>query len=232
LADITSKFIGESEKLLNILFELAREEAPSIILIDEMDSLGRTRTGNESETERRIKTEFLKQMDKIRTIPEKVSVFATTNMPWELDIAALRRFERKILVPMPDFKARAKILELHSGIQHRLTQQDYLDLAKITDGYSGSDLSTLVNDGLMRPIKEIGVATHFRKVPKQHLIEIGEMTDTDNESDTPSVNEILESGEASKHKGYAWMPVIVDQNNPDYDPELAKQNDIKELDMV
>jgi vacuolar protein-sorting-associated protein 4 len=122
LADITSKFIGESEKLLNILFELAREEAPSIILIDEMDSLGRTRTGNESETERRIKTEFLKQMDKIRTIPEKVSVFATTNMPWELDIAALRRFERKILVPMPDFKARAKILELHSGIQHRLTQ--------------------------------------------------------------------------------------------------------------
>lgn len=121
LADITSKFIGESEKLLSILFELAREEAPSIILIDEMDSLGRTRTGNESETERRIKTEFLKQMDKIRTIPEKVSVFATTNMPWELDIAALRRFERKILVPMPDQKARAKILELHAGTQHMLT---------------------------------------------------------------------------------------------------------------
>jgi vacuolar protein-sorting-associated protein 4 len=60
LADITSKFIGESEKLLSLLFELAREESPSIILIDEMDSLGRTRTGNESETERRIKTEFLK----------------------------------------------------------------------------------------------------------------------------------------------------------------------------
>jgi len=193
LADITSKFIGESEKLLNILFELAREEAPSIILIDEMDSLGRTRTGNESETERRIKTEFLKQMDKIRTIPERVSVFATTNMPWELDIAALRRFERKILVPMPDFKARAKILELHSGIQHRLTNQDYLDIAKITEGYSGSDLSTLVNDGLMRPIKEIGNATHFCKVPKTYLIEKGEMTETEIESDdTPSMDEIIE----------------------------------------
>ena len=115
LADITSKFIGESEKLLNMLFELAREESPSIILIDEMDSLGRTRTGNESETERRIKTEFLKQMDKIRTIPERVSVFATTNMPWELDIAALRRFERKILVPMPNLEVREKIIELHAG---------------------------------------------------------------------------------------------------------------------
>ena len=118
LADITSKFIGESEKLLNLLFELAREEAPSIILIDEMDSLGRTRTGNESETERRIKTEFLKQMDKIRTIEERVSVFATTNMPWELDIAALRRFERKVLVPMPDEETRCKIIQLHAGTHH------------------------------------------------------------------------------------------------------------------
>jgi len=60
LADITSKFIGESEKLLRMLFNLARENSPSIIIIDEMDSIGRKRNGNESETERRIKTEFLK----------------------------------------------------------------------------------------------------------------------------------------------------------------------------
>jgi len=70
LADITSKFIGESEKLLAMLFELAKEHSPSIILIDEMDSLGRKRTGKESETERRIKTEFLKQMDNIKNIKE------------------------------------------------------------------------------------------------------------------------------------------------------------------
>jgi len=115
LADITSKFIGESEKLLCMLFDLAREEAPSIIIIDEMDSLGRTRTGSESETERRIKTEFLRQMDKIRSSEEKVSVFATTNMPWEMDVAALRRFERKILVPMPNQQERKEIIRLHAG---------------------------------------------------------------------------------------------------------------------
>ena len=85
-----------------MLFELAREYAPYIILIDEMDSLGRRRTGNESETERRIKTEFLRQMDQSTRIKERVSVFATTNMPWELDIAALRRFQRRVLVPMPN----------------------------------------------------------------------------------------------------------------------------------
>ena len=120
LADIMSKFIGESEKLLSMLFELARENSPSIILIEEMDSLGRKRTGNESETERRIKTEFLKQMDNIKNIKERVSVFATTNMPWELDIAALRRFERKVLVSIPNSEERAKILELHAGSHHSL----------------------------------------------------------------------------------------------------------------
>lgn len=154
-----------------MLFEIAREEAPSIILIDEMDSLGRTRTGSESETERRIKTEFLKQMDKIRTIDERVSVFATTNMPWEMDIAALRRFERKILVPMPNKETRQKIMQLHAGNQHTLTDKDWSYIAGQTEGYSGSDLSTLINDGLMRPIKEIQKATHFKKVLKTELLQ-------------------------------------------------------------
>jgi len=155
IADITSKYIGESEKLLQMLFDLAKEHSPSILLIDEMDSLGRKRTGKESETERRIKTEFLKQMDSIKNIPEQVSVFATTNMPWELDIAALRRFERKILVPMPDKDTRKKIMRLHAGTHHNLKEADFEYLATRTEGYSGSDLSTLVNDALMRPIKEL-----------------------------------------------------------------------------
>jgi vacuolar protein-sorting-associated protein 4 len=63
LADITSKFIGESEKLLRILFDIARENSPSVIILEEMDSIGRKRSGDESETERRIKTEFLRQLD-------------------------------------------------------------------------------------------------------------------------------------------------------------------------
>jgi vacuolar protein-sorting-associated protein 4 len=136
-----------------MLFELAKEHSPSIILIDEMDSLGRKRTSGENETERRIKTEFLKQMDNLKHIKERISVFATTNMPWELDIAALRRFERKILVPMPDKDDRCKIMKLHVGPHHTLTEKDFTYLAESTEGYSGSDLSILVNDALMRPIK-------------------------------------------------------------------------------
>lgn len=92
-------------------------------------------------------------MDYIKQIKEKVSVFATTNMPWELDVAALRRFERKILVPMPDSDVRAKIIEIHAGTQHTLTESEIHKLSVLTEGYTGSDLSTLVNDALMRPIK-------------------------------------------------------------------------------
>ena len=94
-------------------------------------------------------------MDMIKNVKERVSVFATTNMPWELDIAALRRFERKILVPMPDKETRKKVIKLHSGTHHTLTDDDIEYLADHTEGYSGSDLSTLVNDALMRPIKQL-----------------------------------------------------------------------------
>ena len=138
-----------------MLFELAREHAPSILIIDEMDTLGRKRTGKESETERRIKNEFLKQMDFIKRIPEKVSVFATTDMPWELDVASLRRFERKILVTMPTKEQRVQILKMHAGEHQILDKKDFEYIAENTEGYSGSDLSTLVNDALMRPIKQI-----------------------------------------------------------------------------
>jgi vacuolar protein-sorting-associated protein 4 len=102
-SDLVSKWMGESERLIKTLFKMAREKKPSIIFIDEVDSLCGSRSEGENDSSRRIKTEFLRQMDEIRRIKESVSVFATTNMPWELDIAALRRFERRVLVPMPNF---------------------------------------------------------------------------------------------------------------------------------
>lgn len=94
-------------------------------------------------------------MDLIKNGEDKVSVFGTTNMPWELDIAALKRFERRILVPMPDKESRKKVIKLHFGTHQTLEESEIDYLAEITEGYSGSDMSTLVNDALMRPIKEL-----------------------------------------------------------------------------
>eukprot|EP01017_Pseudomicrothorax_dubius_P032056 TRINITY_DN4157_c0_g1_i3.p2 TRINITY_DN4157_c0_g1~~TRINITY_DN4157_c0_g1_i3.p2 ORF type:complete len:179 (-),score=25.18 TRINITY_DN4157_c0_g1_i3:400-936(-) len=122
-------------RLLRALFELAREHAPSIVVFDEMDSIGRKRSGAESETERRIKTEFLRQMDGV-TADARVHVLATTNMPWELDVAALRRFERRVLLPIPDRRAREEIFKLHLNPTADLSAQELKQLAEMTDGYS------------------------------------------------------------------------------------------------
>jgi vacuolar protein-sorting-associated protein 4 len=159
--------MGESERLLRTLFEMAAEYSPSIIVLDEMDSLGRKRTGSESETERRIKTEFLRQMDSLQ-LPQHRGVYivGTTNMPWELDIAVLRRFERKVLVPMPDRNSRIEIFRMHTGSTtcHSLTEKDFEIMADLTDWYSGSDISIICNEAFMKPVRMLQYATFFKPV--------------------------------------------------------------------
>ena len=165
LADLTSKFIGESEKLLKLLFQTAENRSPSVIVFDEMDSLVRKRSGSESETERRVKTEFMRQMD---SLSSEVLVVGTTNMPWELDIAALRRFERKVLVPMPEENTRKLIFKQHAGESHVLSEEDFEMLARMTEGYSGSDISVVCNEALLKPVRMLHSATHFKPVPRPH----------------------------------------------------------------
>ncbi|PAA56458.1 hypothetical protein BOX15_Mlig006415g2 [Macrostomum lignano] len=100
-SDLVSKWLGESEKLVKSLFELARDNKPSIIFIDEIDSLCSSRSENESESARRIKTEFLVQMQGVGNNTDGVLVLAATNIPWVLDSAIRRRFEKRIYIPCP-----------------------------------------------------------------------------------------------------------------------------------
>ena len=94
-SDLVSKWQGESERLVKNLFELAREKKPSMIFIDEVDSLCGKRTEGENESSRRIKTEFLVQMDGCGNDQTGVLVMGATNTPWELDDAFRRRFRRE-----------------------------------------------------------------------------------------------------------------------------------------
>lgn len=84
--------------MIEILFDLAREHQPSLIVMEEVDSIGRKRSIKENDAERRLKIEFLKQLDLVSTQDEDVGFIGTTNLPWELDMAFLRRFERKIFM--------------------------------------------------------------------------------------------------------------------------------------
>ncbi|KAF8878426.1 P-loop containing nucleoside triphosphate hydrolase protein [Infundibulicybe gibba] len=146
-SDLVSKWQGDSERLVKQLFELARESKPAIIFIDEIDSLAGTRSEAESEGSRRIKTEFLVQMNGVGHDDTGVLVLGATNIPWQLDNAIKRRFEKRIHIPLPGPEARRHMFQLH------------------TDGYSGSDISIVVRDALMQPVRKVISATHFKRVP-------------------------------------------------------------------
>lgn len=164
-SDLVSKWLGESEKLVKNLFQLAREHKPSIIFIDEIDSLCGSRSENESEAARRIKTEFLVQMQGVGVDNEGILVLGATNIPWVLDSAIRRRFEKRIYIPLPEAHARTDMFKLHLGTTaHDLADADFRELGKQTNGYSGADISIIVRDALMQPVRKVQSATHFKKV--------------------------------------------------------------------
>jgi fidgetin-like protein 1 len=148
-SSLTSKYLGESEKLVRALFGLAKVLAPSIIFVDEIDSLLSQRSGSgEHEATRRIKTEFLIQWsdlqraaagrdpgDKERGDANRVLVLAATNLPWAIDEAARRRFVRRQYIPLPESETRAIHLKTLLGQQkHSLTDEDFARLVELTDG--------------------------------------------------------------------------------------------------
>lgn len=164
-SDLVSKFQGESERLVKNLFELARHNAPSIIFIDEIDSLVSARGDGENESGRRIKTEFLVQMQGVGNGNDGVLVLGATNTPWQLDPAIRRRFEKRVYIPLPDLKARETIFKIHIGdTPNNLKPRDFRALAERTAGFSGSDIGSMVRDALYGPVRTCQTATHFKKV--------------------------------------------------------------------
>jgi spastin len=109
---LTSKWMGEGEKLVRALFACARAVQPSVIFIDEIDALLRARTDDENEATRRMKTEFLVAFDGVGAGEnERILVMGATNTPQQLDEAALRRFTKRVLIPLPDENARLTLIQ-------------------------------------------------------------------------------------------------------------------------
>ena len=156
-ASLVSKYLGESEKIVKRLYEFAKKRQPSIVFIDEVDSLMRMR-GSEGEHDamRRIKTQLLTGMEGLSSSPnERVVTIGATNIPWEIDSAFRRRFERRIYVPLPDLDARIKIFELNSDGIEKDEDIDYAKLGNMTEGFSGSDIANTCREAILAPVREL-----------------------------------------------------------------------------
>ena len=162
MSHLISRFQGESEKMVEVLFELAKEYQPAVIMMEECDAVGRKRTLEENEIERRIKIEFLKQLDSVLECQEDITFVATTNVPWELDAAFLRRFEKKVLVPLLSESDRRLMIEEKFKDILTLSEAELRLLGNLSRGFSGFEISSLINEVLIensdeehRPLNEV-----------------------------------------------------------------------------
>ncbi|KAL3770406.1 hypothetical protein ACHAW5_002323 [Stephanodiscus triporus] len=164
-SSVVSKYRGDSEKLIRVLFDLARHYSPSTIFIDEVDSIISHRGGSGSSASEgsehegsRMKTELLVQMDGLLSTSSRgVFVLAATNLPWDLDTAFLRRMEKRIMIPLPTKECRADMIRSHlAEFSPIFCKGGFLEeAASLVDGYSGSDIRTLCKEVAMRPVRRI-----------------------------------------------------------------------------
>lgn len=164
-SSLTSKWLGESEKMVRAMFFLARKMAPSVIFIDEIDSLLSQRSENENEASRKIKTEFLVQFDGAAVGEnDRILIIGATNRPQEIDDAARRRLVKRIYVPLPEYESRIQMIQqLIREYPNHISEQDFKELGSMTDGYSGSDLFNLCREASLEPLREVVNITEFKK---------------------------------------------------------------------
>ncbi|XP_020405060.1 ATPase family AAA domain-containing protein FIGL1 isoform X6 [Zea mays] len=172
-SSLTSKWIGEGEKLVRALFGVASCRQPAVIFVDEIDSLlSQRKSDGEHESSRRLKTQFLIEMEGFDTGNEQILLIGATNRPQELDEAARRRLTKRLYIPLPSLEARAWIIRnlLEKDGLFMLSEEETSAICKLTEGYSGSDMKNLVKDASMGPLREaLQTGVEIAKLSKEDM---------------------------------------------------------------
>lgn len=147
ITDVLDMYIGESERKLHEIFELARRTAPAVVFFDEIEAIGGKRQHAREATSAKVVSQFLTELDGFSQNNHHVLVLGATNVPWAVDPAFRRpgRFDRVLFVPPPDAEARRTILELLLAGRPVATGIDLRDIVRRTSGYSGADLRNLID---------------------------------------------------------------------------------------
>ncbi|CAL1404824.1 unnamed protein product [Linum trigynum] len=190
MSTITSKWFGEDEKNVRALFTLAAKVSPTIIFVDEVDSMlgQRTRVG-EHEAMRKIKNEFMSHWDGLLTkTGERILVLAATNRPFDLDEAIIRRFERRIMVGLPSVENREMILKTLLS-KEKTEDLDFKELAIMTEGFSGSDLKNLCVTAAYRPVRELIQKERLKEKERKKKAAEEATTSSENGSESDAAKE-------------------------------------------
>lgn len=153
-----SRYLGEGEKLMRALFQVAADRAPTVIFFDEIDALLSSRNSNEHEASRRMKTEFLVQLDGVGSSKESLLVLAATNRPFDLDSAALRRLPKRILIGLPDSEViKAMLVNYIKTIDTNFSDNDDKidEVVELLEGLSAGDIKAVIQSAVMAPINEL-----------------------------------------------------------------------------
>ncbi|RLN21792.1 ribosome biogenesis ATPase RIX7-like [Panicum miliaceum] len=201
MSTIVSKWYGEAEKSIRALFSLAAKISPTIIFVDEVDSMLTTRErSNEHEVSRRIKNEFMTHWDGLLSKPnERILVLAATNRPFDLDDAIIRRFEHRVMVGLPTLESRELIMKKLLS-KAKVKDIDFKELAKMTEGYSGSDLKNLCVTAAYRPVRELLQKEKEMKKDKKAKEGKGNTVQAENPKNSGSGKEKPESSKAKEAK--------------------------------
>lgn len=156
ITDVLDMYIGESERKLHEIFELARRTSPAVIFFDEIEAIGGKRQHAREATSAKVVSQFLTELDGFSQNNHHVLVLGATNVPWAVDPAFRRpgRFDRVLFVPPPDSDARKTILELLLAGRPVVDDLDLRDIVRRTSGYSGADLRNLIDTAADEAIEE------------------------------------------------------------------------------
>ncbi len=157
VSNLLSKYFGESSKLITALYGTARRMAPSVVFLDEIDSLMGQRGGDESSADLRVVSTFLAELDGLAGKQDEhyIMTIGATNLPWMIDKAIQSRFEKRIYVPLPDLTARESIFHIHVEKKGYQTEVPYPELARRSDGYSGREIEHLTSEAVKTMVEEV-----------------------------------------------------------------------------
>ena len=214
VSSVMSKYFGESTKIVSELYGSARDMSPAVIFLDEFEALVGSRGEGDTGTERRILSTILSELDGLSEKGREdiyVLTIAATNRPWDLDPAVLSRFDKKILIPLPDEVTRRAILEIHLTKKGFELECDLSDVVALTEGLSGRELESLSKEVTNRMVAEANadipnLVDQGLDAVRGYKVKVRALTFADFERAREQVNPVTSSEDMQKY--FDWRDAI------------------------